>query len=122
MASLRAIRARIKSVKSTQKITKAMKLVSEQLCVHYGKDYGIDTRVVRFHNIFGPEGTWSGGREKAPAASRRAESARSTTPWSSYAAASCDRASATPTASSASRLQSASSRPAVADSSILPQS
>jgi GDP-D-mannose 3',5'-epimerase len=44
------------------------KLVSEQLCVHYGKDYGIDTRVVRFHNIFGPEGTWSGGREKAPAA------------------------------------------------------
>ena len=44
------------------------KLVSEQLCVHYGRDYGIETRVVRFHNIFGPEGTWTGGREKAPAA------------------------------------------------------
>ena len=44
------------------------KLVSEQLCVHYRQDYGIETRVVRFHNIFGPEGTWMGGREKAPAA------------------------------------------------------
>jgi nucleoside-diphosphate-sugar epimerase len=44
------------------------KLVSEQLCLHYGKDYGIQTRIVRFHNIFGPEGTWTGGREKAPAA------------------------------------------------------
>jgi nucleoside-diphosphate-sugar epimerase len=44
------------------------KLVSEQLCTHYRRDYGIETRVVRFHNIFGPEGTWTGGREKAPAA------------------------------------------------------
>jgi nucleoside-diphosphate-sugar epimerase len=44
------------------------KLVSEQLCAHYGRDYGIETRIVRFHNIFGPEGTWTGGREKAPAA------------------------------------------------------
>ena len=44
------------------------KLVSEQLCQHYRHDYGIETRVVRFHNIFGPEGTWTGGREKAPAA------------------------------------------------------
>ncbi len=44
------------------------KLVSEQLCRHYRHDYGIETRVVRFHNIFGPEGTWRGGREKAPAA------------------------------------------------------
>ncbi len=44
------------------------KLVSEQLCAHYRRDYGIETRVVRFHNIFGPEGTWTGGREKAPAA------------------------------------------------------
>jgi len=44
------------------------KLVSEQLCAHYRRDYGIETRVVRFHNIFGPEGTWRGGREKAPAA------------------------------------------------------
>jgi GDP-D-mannose 3', 5'-epimerase len=44
------------------------KLVSERLCLHYGEEYGISTRVVRFHNIFGPLGTWDGGREKAPAA------------------------------------------------------
>lgn len=44
------------------------KLVSERLCMHYRDDYGIDTRTVRFHNIFGEEGTWQGGREKAPAA------------------------------------------------------
>jgi GDP-D-mannose 3', 5'-epimerase len=44
------------------------KLITERLCLHYREDYGIDTRVVRFHNIFGPLGTWNGGREKAPAA------------------------------------------------------
>ncbi len=44
------------------------KLVSEQLCAHYQQDYGLETRVVRFHNIFGPQGTWEGGREKVPAA------------------------------------------------------
>jgi GDP-D-mannose 3',5'-epimerase len=44
------------------------KLVTERLCAHYRQDYGIETRVVRFHNIFGPLGTWTGGREKAPAA------------------------------------------------------
>jgi nucleoside-diphosphate-sugar epimerase len=44
------------------------KLVTERLCLHYRDDYGMDTRVVRFHNIFGPLGTWDGGREKAPAA------------------------------------------------------
>lgn len=44
------------------------KLVSERLCLHYRDEYGIETRVVRFHNIFGPLGTWQGGREKAPAA------------------------------------------------------
>jgi nucleoside-diphosphate-sugar epimerase len=44
------------------------KLVTERLCVHYGHDYGMDVRIVRFHNIFGPLGTWDGGREKAPAA------------------------------------------------------
>jgi GDP-D-mannose 3', 5'-epimerase len=44
------------------------KLISERLCTHYREDYGIETRIVRFHNIFGPLGTWSGGREKAPAA------------------------------------------------------
>jgi len=44
------------------------KLVSERLCMHYREDYGIETRTVRFHNIFGERGTWEGGREKAPAA------------------------------------------------------
>ena len=44
------------------------KLVSERLCLHYAQDYGMETRIVRFHNIFGPLGTWDGGREKAPAA------------------------------------------------------
>jgi GDP-D-mannose 3', 5'-epimerase len=44
------------------------KLVTERLCTHYREDYGLDTRIVRFHNIFGPLGTWTGGREKAPAA------------------------------------------------------
>ncbi len=44
------------------------KLVVERLCQHYWEDYGFDTRTVRFHNIFGPLGTWDGGREKAPAA------------------------------------------------------
>ena len=44
------------------------KLVAERLCTHYREDYGLDTRIVRFHNIFGEKGTWDGGREKAPAA------------------------------------------------------
>jgi len=44
------------------------KLISERLCEHYGLDYGMETRVVRFHNMYGPLGTWRGGREKAPAA------------------------------------------------------
>jgi len=44
------------------------KLVSERLCMHYMEDYGMETRTVRFHNIFGENGTWEGGREKAPAA------------------------------------------------------
>eukprot|EP00798_Chlamydomonas_sp_ICE-L_P021893 gene21893-28932_t len=44
------------------------KLATEELCKHYGEDFGIDTRIARFHNIYGPHGTWKGGREKAPAA------------------------------------------------------
>jgi GDP-D-mannose 3',5'-epimerase len=44
------------------------KLIAERLCTHYHQDYGIETRIVRFHNIFGPLGTWDGGREKVPAA------------------------------------------------------
>lgn len=44
------------------------KLIGEHLCRHYREEFGLETRIVRFHNIFGPLGTWEGGREKAPAA------------------------------------------------------
>lgn len=44
------------------------KLMGEQLCTHFRGEFGLETRIVRFHNIFGPRGTWDGGREKAPAA------------------------------------------------------
>lgn len=44
------------------------KLFSERMCRHFTEDYGLDTRVARFHNIYGPLGTFDGGREKAPAA------------------------------------------------------
>ncbi len=44
------------------------KLFAERLCRHYWEDYGLETRLVRFHNIFGPLGTFDGGREKSPAA------------------------------------------------------
>jgi GDP-D-mannose 3', 5'-epimerase len=44
------------------------KLFSERLYLAYNRNYGMNCRIARFHNIFGPEGTWTGGREKAPAA------------------------------------------------------
>jgi nucleoside-diphosphate-sugar epimerase len=44
------------------------KLFSERMCRHFQEDFGIETRVARFHNVYGPYGTWDGGREKAPAA------------------------------------------------------
>ncbi|HWV41641.1 NAD-dependent epimerase/dehydratase family protein [Pseudorhodoplanes sp.] len=44
------------------------KLYMEKLCQYYREDYGLATRVVRFHNVYGPQGTYDGGREKAPAA------------------------------------------------------
>src|SRR3954452_23911725 len=44
------------------------KLFSERMCRHFREDYGLTTRVARFHNVYGPNGTWDGGREKAPAA------------------------------------------------------
>lgn len=44
------------------------KLFSERMCRHFQEDYGLETRVARFHNVYGPLGTWEGGREKAPAA------------------------------------------------------
>ena len=53
------------------------KLFSERLYLSYQRNYGIEVHVARFHNVFGPEGTWEGGKEKAPAAMCRkvAESA-----------------------------------------------
>jgi GDP-D-mannose 3', 5'-epimerase len=47
------------------------KLITEKLCEYYASDYGMETRIVRFHNIYGPNGTYDGGREKAPAALSR---------------------------------------------------
>ncbi len=47
------------------------KLFSERMCRHFREDYGLYTRVARFHNVYGPHGTWEGGREKAPAATCR---------------------------------------------------
>lgn len=44
------------------------KLFSERLYLTYGRNYGMNVKIARFHNVFGPEGTWTGGREKAPAA------------------------------------------------------
>src|SRR3990172_864390 len=44
------------------------KLFSERMCRHFREDFGMTTRVARFHNVYGPQGTWDGGREKAPAA------------------------------------------------------
>ena len=47
------------------------KLFMEKLCQYYRQDYGLETRVVRFHNVYGPLGTYEGGKEKAPAAISR---------------------------------------------------
>ena len=47
------------------------KLFSERMCRHFREDFGIATRVARYHNVYGPHGTWTGGREKAPAAISR---------------------------------------------------
>jgi len=44
------------------------KLFSERMCRHFEEDFGLTCRVARYHNVYGPHGTWEGGREKAPAA------------------------------------------------------
>jgi GDP-D-mannose 3',5'-epimerase len=44
------------------------KLFTERMCRHFAEDFGMTTRVARYHNVYGPWGTWTGGREKAPAA------------------------------------------------------
>jgi GDP-D-mannose 3',5'-epimerase len=47
------------------------KLFTERMARHFREDYGIQTRIARYHNVYGPDGTWDGGREKAPAALSR---------------------------------------------------
>jgi nucleoside-diphosphate-sugar epimerase len=47
------------------------KLFGERMCRHFSEDFGLDTRVARYHNVYGPHGTYDGGREKAPAAISR---------------------------------------------------
>ena len=47
------------------------KLFSERMCRHFTEDFGLETRVIRYHNVYGPFGTFDGGREKAPAAISR---------------------------------------------------
>ncbi|MFY9856188.1 MAG: NAD-dependent epimerase/dehydratase family protein [Terracidiphilus sp.] len=47
------------------------KLFTERMCRHFREDFGLESRVARFHNVYGPLGTWMGGREKAPAAISR---------------------------------------------------
>ena len=71
------------------------KLFSERQCRHYFEEYGLEVRVVRFHNIFGPLGTYEGGREKSPAAICRkvAFGPRSTRPLLSCNSASGSRSS-----------------------------
>lgn len=44
------------------------KLFTERMCRHFREDYGLETRIARYHNVYGPYGAWTGGREKAPAA------------------------------------------------------
>jgi nucleoside-diphosphate-sugar epimerase len=55
------------------------KLFMERMCHHFTEDFGLQTRVARYHNVYGPHGTWRGGREKAPAAICRKVAVAATT-------------------------------------------
>ena len=80
------------------------KLFTERLCQYYREDYGIETRIVRFHNIFGPLGTWEGGREKAPAAiCRKVALAKLTGEPESRSGATASRRARSATSTTASR-------------------
>ena len=74
------------------------KLFAEQMCRYYWTDYNLETRIVRFHNVYGPLGTYEGGKEKAPAAI-----SRSATSWAPAPA----RARRTKAAAACSRLRRA---------------
>jgi len=47
------------------------KLFAERMCRHFSEDFGLEVRIARYHNVYGPQGTYEGGREKAPAAASR---------------------------------------------------
>ena len=83
------------------------KLFSERMCRHFHDDFGIETRVARYHNVYGPHGTYDGGREKAPAAICRKVAAgtarRAATRSRSGATASRRAASCTSTTASSER-------------------
>ena len=68
------------------------KLFSERLYLAYMRNHGMQVRVARYHNIFGPEGTWHGGKEKAPAAICRKVAEAPTAARSRSGATACRRA------------------------------
>ena len=86
------------------------KLFSERMCRHFREDFGLDTRVARFHNVYGPHGTWDGGREKAPAAICRKVIDAKSRPAStrSRSGATASRPAASCTSTTASRASTAS--------------
>ena len=90
------------------------KLFSERMCRNFYDDFGIETRVARYHNVYGPHGTYDGGREKAPAAICRkvadGEARRRTTRSRSGATANRRGASCTSTTASTERQASWTAR------------
>ncbi len=80
------------------------KLFSERMCRHFTEDFGSRTRVARYHNVYGPYGTWDGGREKAPAAI-----CRKVDPGASSTARTRSRSGATASRRAASRTSTTAS-------------
>ena len=84
------------------------KLFSERMCRHFSEDFGLATRVARYHNVYGPYGTYDGGREKAPAAVCRKVDHGTDSPDQarSRSGATASRRVASPTSTTASRARS----------------
>ena len=79
------------------------KLFSERMCRHFREDFGLTTRAARYHNVYGPHGTWTGGREKAPAAiCRKVAEASSSVATRSRSGAMASRPAASSTSMTAS--------------------
>ena len=83
------------------------KLFSERMCRHFTEDFGLATRVARYHNVYGPYGTYDGGREKAPAAICRKVIAGASSPAQarSRSGATASRRAASPTSTTASKAR-----------------